>query len=111
MNATESAAKAILAILRPDPQAKAHVRTLRRWAAAEYRSRRCARRALLLDDVVVDRLMTGIAVDSTKAERLEATRILTARGRSIEEISQALHNTKRAIERYRDELNNGKAVA
>jgi hypothetical protein len=67
--------------------------------AGEFCSRRCCGIALNsrspeanreLDDVVVMRLIDGWPVASTKAEPLEALRMLTERGLSIAHIARGM---------------------
>jgi hypothetical protein len=58
-----------------------------------------------LDEVAVIRLISGSRVASTKAERREATRLLTERGRSASWIAGLLRTTERSVTRYRAELN------
>ena len=57
-----------------------------------------------LDEMVVIRLLDGSPVTSTKAERIEAVRVLTARGRAASWIAEFLHITERSVTRYRAEL-------
>jgi len=65
-----------------------------------------------VDDVAVWRLTRGDPVTSTKAERREATRLLTEHGQSTSWIAGLLHTTPRSVTRYRAELNPArKAVA
>jgi len=70
----------------------------------------CSRRCYILgrmaqqrevDEVIVDRLRLGYKTTSTQAERIEAVRILTERGRSASWISMLLRMTPRTIQRYR----------
>ena len=63
-----------------------------------------------LDEMAVVRLVSGDRVASTKAERLEAVRVLTSRGYSLFTIALRLHMTDRSVSRYRAELHR-KAVA
>ena len=116
---TEVEAKAILATLPHDPNAKAHRRTILRELAWTHcpgcstkmpktRARSNVRRTSCgpfcpgdVDEVVVLRLLAGTPVISNKAERLEAVNILTARGMSGSEIAEHLHTTKRSVIRYR----------
>ena len=124
------AAKTIMRTLGRDPQAARHVYELRAALGSVCTVGRCQRthrsagfcdmhlqrhkRALLAaipDAVVVDRLMAGIEVEATRAECLEATRLMTARGKSAEDIARALHTTGRTITRYRCELTNRKDAA
>ena len=93
------------------------------WSPGRLRSfcsRLCANRAKsariteanrFLDEVAVIRLTTGSPVTSTKAERLEAVRLLIGRGYSTAVVAQRLHTTTRSIWRYRAELTQRKAVA
>jgi len=72
-------------------------------------SRLCANRACnlrhaSLDEVAVIRLTTGSPVTSTKAERLEAVRLLVSRGYSTAVVAERLHTTTRSVWRYRAEL-------
>jgi len=53
------------------------------------------------DSVVIDRLCLGDRTTSTRAERIEAVRILTEKGRSASWIAMLLHTTERSITRYR----------
>jgi len=83
-----------------------------------YCSRRCTLAAnppqfhsRELDEVAVGRLIAGDPVHSTKAERLEAVRQLSARGRSASWIATHLHITERSVTRYRAELNTRRAAA
>ena len=65
-----------------------------------------------VDEMAVVRLLDGSRVVSNKAERIEAVRVLTERGRSAAWIADCLHTTARSIQRYRAELTNRKqAVA
>ena len=78
-------------------------------------SRLCANRAnnarhTSMDEVAVIRLTSGSPVPSTKAERLEAVRLLVGRGYSTRSVAERLHTTTRSVWRYRAELNR-KAVA
>ena len=78
-------------------------------------SRLCANRAQIarhaeMDEVAVIRLTTGSPVTSTKAERLEAVRLLIARGCSTAVVAERLHTTTRSVWRYRAELHR-KALA
>jgi hypothetical protein len=57
-----------------------------------------------VDEVAVMRLIAGDPVTSTKAERLEAVRALTGRGRSAAWIARQLHMTPRSVQRLRAEL-------
>ena len=71
-----------------------------------YCSRRCSALGRMaqqrdVDDVVVDRLRLGYKTTSTKAERIEAVRVLTERGRSASWIAMLLRTTPRSITRYR----------
>ena len=86
----------------------------------QFCSRPCASRAngnvirtrnLELDEVAVMRLIAGDPVRSTKAERLEAVRVLTERGQSAAWIAQRLHVTERSVTRHRAELNTRKEIA
>ena len=86
------------------------------WSPGRLRSfcsRLCANRAKsariteanrFLDEVAVIRLTSGSPVTSTKAERLEAVRLLVGRGCSTAVVAQRLHTTPRSIWRYRAEL-------
>lgn len=82
----------------------------RRCSVTATNSRRSARDAYL-DEVAVIRLTTGSPVTSTKAERLEAVRLLIGRGYSTAVVAERLHTTTRSVWRYRAELTNRKAVA
>lgn len=53
------------------------------------------------DPVTVERLVTGIPVRATTAERVEAALTLTARGYSAAEIAERLHIAARTVVRYR----------
>ena len=64
-----------------------------------------------LDEVAVIRLISGSPVTSTKAERREATRLLTERGRSAAWIARQLRITPRSVHRLRAELHTRRAVA
>jgi hypothetical protein len=64
-----------------------------------------------LDEVAVIRLISGSPVASTKAERREATRLLTARGRSASWIAEHVHITERSVTRYRAELHRREVAA
>jgi hypothetical protein len=57
-----------------------------------------------VDGVVVDRLLCGIRVNSTRSERLEATRILTHEGESADFIAAQLRIAPQSVRRYRHEL-------
>jgi hypothetical protein len=58
-----------------------------------------------VDEIVVRRLVNGQPVPgATQAERLEAVRILTLRGRSADEIAAALRVSGRTVERDRKAL-------
>lgn len=78
------------------------------------RDRGCAaltrERNACLDEMAVVRLIQGSPVASTKAERIEAVRTMTARGLSAAVIAQRLHTTRRSVWRYRAELHR-KALA
>jgi len=83
-------------------------------------SRLCANRAKsariteanrFLDEVAVIRLTTGSPVTSTKAERLEAVRLLVDRGYSTAVVAERLHTTPRSIWRYRAELHRREVAA
>ena len=66
---------------------------------------------LFVDEVAVFRLLEGWQVASTRAEKIEAVRVLTHQGRSIAWIADYLRITTRSIERYRHVLANyGKAA-
>ena len=64
-----------------------------------------------LDEVAVIRLISGSLVASTKAERIEAVRVLTARGLSAAVIAKRLHTTPRSVWRYRAEFNRREVAA
>ncbi len=59
------------------------------------------KRAQVVDEVVVQRLVSGHKVDATKAERRAAFAVLNAQGLSCQQISAILGITDRTIERYR----------
>ena len=64
-----------------------------------------------IDEVAVFRLLEGWQVASTRAEKIEAVRVLTYQGRSIAWIADYLRITTRSVERYRHVLANyGKAA-
>ena len=64
-----------------------------------------------VDEVAVYRLLEGWQVASTRAEKIEAVRVLTHQGRSIAWIADYLRITTRSVERYRHVLANyGKAA-
>ena len=63
-----------------------------------------------MDEVAIVRLISGSPVTSTKAERLEAVRLLVGRGYSTAVVAERLHTTTRSIWRYRAELHR-KALA
>ena len=132
MNVTTRRAAEMLATMAPDPKARAHRRAVLRELAmthcpdcSAWMSKRLSHSTRLrlscgptcpsrngVDDVVVARLLDGSPVTSTRGERIEAVRVLTARGRSASWIADYLHTTRRSIERYRAELTNRKqAVA
>jgi DNA-binding NarL/FixJ family response regulator len=64
-----------------------------------------------MDEVAVIRLTTGSPVTSTKAERLEAVRLLIGRGYSTAVVAERLHTTPRSIWRYRAELHRREVAA
>ena len=64
-----------------------------------------------VDEVAVFRLLEGWQVASTRAEKIEAVRVLTRQGRSIAWIADYLRITTRSVERYRHEIHNRKAAA
>ena len=64
-----------------------------------------------VDEMAVVRLLAGSAVVSTRGERIEAVRVLTAQGRSIAWIADYLRTTSRSVERYRHEIQTRKAAA
>jgi len=64
-----------------------------------------------VDEVAVERLLAGDLIESTKAERLEAVRALTARGRSASWIAAHLHIAERSVTRLRAELNTRREAA
>lgn len=64
-----------------------------------------------LDEVAVERLLAGDLVTSTKAERMEAVRALTARGRSASWIAQQLRIAERSVTRLRAELHTRREIA
>lgn len=64
-----------------------------------------------MDEVAVIRLISNSPVTSTKAERREATRQLTSRGRSASWIADHLHITERSVTRYRAELHRREVAA
>lgn len=79
----------------------------------QFCSKPCASRAngaavsarhATLDEMAVVRLLAGSPVTSTKAERIEAVRVLTGRGRAASWIAEFLHITERSVTRYRAEL-------
>jgi len=83
-------------------------------------SRLCANRAKVariaeanasLDEVAVIRLTSGSPVTSTKAERLEAVRLLVDRGYSTAVVAERLHTTTRSVWRYRAELHRKEVAA
>lgn len=83
-----------------------------------YCSRRCTLAAnppqihsREMDEVAVERLIAGDRVTSTKAERLEAVRQLTARGRSAAWIAAHLHIAERSVTRLRAELHTRREIA
>jgi hypothetical protein len=53
-----------------------------------------------VDPVVVDRLVGGQSVTSTRAERVQATKVLLGRGRSYRQVAAALHVTPHTVWRY-----------
>ena len=130
MNVTTRRAAEMLATMAPDPKAKAHRRAVLRELAmthcpdcSAWMPKRLAHSTRLrlscgptcpgrngVDDVVVVRLLDGSHVVSTKAERLEAVRVLTDRGRSASWIADRLHTTERSIQRYRAEIATRKAA-
>jgi hypothetical protein len=57
-----------------------------------------------VDEVAVIRLLEGWQVASTRAERIEAVRVLTGQGRSAAWIADYLRTTRRSVERYRHEI-------
>jgi hypothetical protein len=63
-----------------------------------------------VDEAVVDRLICGIRVSSTRSERLEATRILTHEGESADFIADQLRIAPQSVRRYRHELRLQKGV-
>ena len=74
-------------------------------------SRRMYGDAAQVDEVAVFRLLEGWQVASTRAEKIEAVRVLTCQGRSIAWIADYLRITTRSVERYRHVLANyGKAA-
>ena len=93
------------------------------WPTGRLRtfcSRLCANRANVarfaeanrfLDEVAVIRLTTGSPVTSTKAERLEAVRLLVDRGYSTAVVAERLHTTTRSVWRYRAELHRREVAA
>ena len=58
----------------------------------------------LIDESAVVRLLDGSPVTSTKAERMEAARILSAHGYTLGDIAARLRTTARSVSRYRAEL-------
>jgi len=64
-----------------------------------------------LDEVAVQRLLAGDHIESTKAERLEAVRALTARGRSASWIAAHLRIAERSVTRLRAELHTRREIA
>ena len=87
---------------------------------ATYCSLLCANRANaatriadpgFMDEVAVTRLTSGSPVTSTKAERLEAVRLLIARGCSTTVVAERLHTTTRSVWRYRAELHRREVAA
>ena len=54
-----------------------------------------------VDDVAVQRLLTGSTVHSTRAERQAATATLTGWGMSASQIAARLHVSARTVERLR----------
>ena len=56
-----------------------------------------------VDEMAVVRLLEGWVVTSTRAERIEAVRVLTNRGRSASWIADYMRTTARSVERYRHE--------
>ncbi len=59
-----------------------------------------------MDPAAVDRLVHGEPVTSTPAERLEACRVLTGRGRSYTQIAALLRVTTHTVWRYKVQLRN-----
>ena len=95
------------------PVCQSPMPAMQRRVAGEFCSRRCCGIALNrrspeasreLDDVVLMRLIDGWPVASTKAERLEASRMLTERGMSVAHIARGMGIKPRSVSRYRAEL-------
>lgn len=57
-----------------------------------------------LDDIAVERAMTGDRVALTGAERDEVVRRLTARGLPVRQIAERLHTTPRTVTRLRSSI-------
>jgi DNA-binding NarL/FixJ family response regulator len=64
-----------------------------------------------MDEMAVVRLIDGSPVTSTKAERLEAVRLLIGRGYSTAVVAERLHTTPRSVWRYRAELHRREVAA
>ena len=64
-----------------------------------------------IDEQAVYRLLEGWVVASTRAEKIEAVRVLTCQGRSIAWIADYLRTTTRSVERYRHEIHNRRETA
>ena len=63
-----------------------------------------------IDAMAVVRLLEGWVVASTRAERIEAVRVLTDRGRSASWIADYMRTTARSVVRYRHEIQTRKAA-
>lgn len=123
-------ARAILATLPRDPKAKTHQRAALRELAMTHcpgcstkMPRLQAHSTSLrlfcgqdcpgrhqVDDVVVSRLLAGAPVTSTRAERIEAVKVLSSQGRSAAWIADYLRTTARSVVRYRHEIQTRKAA-
>lgn len=103
-----------------DPKASAHRRAILR----ELKTTHCPRCSTFVrvvqphgqdcaprDEVVVSRLVAGVPVESTRRERLEAVRMLSARGHSAQWIAGHMRIAERSVTRLRAELITRREVA
>ena len=59
---------------------------------------------MTVDTMAVVRLLERFPIEPTMGERIEAVRVMTARGHSADYIADWLHVTERTISRYRAAL-------